>query len=310
MRMLVLLFVTTHFWSSVSGGELADSVRERKPQKVTVGLELEPSRQEIGLGTVYARKSNTRVLEIQNTTKSPLSLKSVEFSCGCMKGYATRPDAGPGEFLSISMEVSIRKDIDSVEQSMVLVFKTGEISRKEFTIRAAVVSDVTVRPRTISFSEEKQSETIHILIRDKTLALTSLTALSGNILVDEVSGGVVSDDGIAYAVDVRCATTFGQAIEVLRAKFRHSDGNEVRDLTVGVASPSRHRFLPSVLEYASFGEAGETKVLLVFPSSFVPEEGAQFAAESVDARGNRRSLPDELFTYRRIAERVLEIMFV
>lgn len=278
---------------------------DRDVGEVVVDLDLKPAEQVVEIKDVFVRKPNRQVLLVKNTTKSLLRPKEVSVSCGCVTARMEENGVRPGDFLKIELDVNLTTDVDKLIQTLSIVFEESEISRKDFVLKAAVQSDVVIQPRTFRFNGSEEVQTITLKIDPASHRLKSVTAESGNILIDsvtEASAGV-------FELKVRSGVASGQATELLRAKLTsESDSSEViRDFVIGLAGASRCTFLPSTLDLTDLADGTETRVLLIFPGAYTPQEDAEFSVSLSRIDGESTPLSADNYRISRRALRVFEI---
>ncbi|MEL6107881.1 MAG: DUF1573 domain-containing protein, partial [Planctomycetota bacterium] len=278
---------------------------EEEPVVATVvSLDLGLERQDVEIGKVFARRPKAQILRIENTTGSDLSLDKVDFSCGCVEAKVLNSVAKKGGYLELEINVNVQRDIDKVAQAMVLTFENSEVRRKEFLLLAKVEADVTVSPRTIRFKDSQDSQTVKIETKDSSLKLVSVAAVAGNLIIEQTKETAPGQ----FDMYVRSGATFGQAIEVIRLNLAR-DGAEdgiVREVTLGFATPGRHRFLPSTLERSDCVGNEESRVLLLFTSSYTPVSNQVELLVQLE-NGDQVPLPTSLYRFQRKAERMFEV---
>ena len=103
----------------------------------------------VDIGELRSGKESPVRLVLTNGTAIGLEVAEISASCGCVVGKAEKKKVPPGGNIEIDAMLKPTSIVDLFEQKMVLHFTGGVISPKEILLRARVIGDVEVTPRTL-----------------------------------------------------------------------------------------------------------------------------------------------------------------
>jgi hypothetical protein len=234
------LLLTALLWTA---GVRADAAPSTAAKTLLVSVDQLPQRSFLDIGQLEPGKSLTVLVQLQNDLGKPLSIRSVEADCGCLKVEPEQDEALTNDRPTLRVELAASRKLGRIRRNLRVFFDQEPASPLDLAIDTEVVGplrfdtpQVTIGPASRDLQIEGTIESAGVKIVDCQPTRGACRVLA------------VEQTGDRFTVRAESLISFGTASELFRVQYVHPDAPETVqvDLPLGLQYATSLRFFPSV----------------------------------------------------------------
>lgn len=232
--------LTALLWTD---GVTAEATASIPAKTLVLSVDQLPDRSFLDVGQLEPGKSLTVLVHLQNDLGKPLSIRSVEADCGCLKVEPERGGSESADPLTLRLELAATRKLGRIRRNVRVFFNQEPASPLDLAVDTEVIGP---------FRFDTSQVTIDPANRDLRIGGT-ITSAGVKIVGCQPTRGscrvlAVEQTGDRFTVRAESLISFGTASELFRVQYVHPDMPETVqvDLPMGLHYATSIRFFPSV----------------------------------------------------------------